>query len=193
MSRLEMLSEDAMTADQKAACREAVSGIRGKVPTPMIAWLRNSELSRRAQKLGELLRFQTTLEPKLSELAILVCGRHWTAHVEWTAHKREALKVGISPRIIEDIARRREPQFADDSEAVVYETSTAVLAKGRLSASLYAKAMDRIGERGLVELVAIVGYYSLVAFTLNAFELGIPDSIAPELEDPNYSAMVGGA
>ena len=66
----------------------------------MIAWIRNAELARRAQKLGELLRFQTTLEPQLSELAILVCARRWTSHVEWTAHKREALKAGLSARVI---------------------------------------------------------------------------------------------
>lgn len=193
MSRLEMLREDAMSADQIAACQEAVAGIRGSVPTPMIAWLRNSELARRAQRLGELLRFQTTLEPRLSELAILVCARHWTAHVEWTAHKREALKAGLSPQVISEIARRGAPKFSDEQEAIVFDASTALLSKGRLPASLYSKAMDRIGERGMVELVAIVGYYSLVALTLNAFELGIPASIAPELEDPEFSSPRGEA
>jgi 4-carboxymuconolactone decarboxylase len=86
MARLTMPAEDERTADQEAACREAISGVRGKIPAPMIAWIRNPELARRGQKLGELLRFQTTLEPLLSELAILVCGRHWTSHHEWTAH-----------------------------------------------------------------------------------------------------------
>src|SRR3954454_13358822 len=92
MARLELPTAAAMSPEQKAACAEAVAGPRGRVPAPMIAWLRNPELARRGQRLGELLRYQTTLEPRLSELAILVTARHWTSHYEWTAHKREGLK-----------------------------------------------------------------------------------------------------
>ena len=75
----------------------------------MIAWLRNPELARRGQKLGELLRFETSLEPHLTELAILVCGRHWTSHHEWGAHKRLALAAGLDPQTIADIAARVPP------------------------------------------------------------------------------------
>src|SRR5689334_17785164 len=112
MARLKLLPEAEMTPEQKEVRDEAVAGIRGRVPAPMIAWLRNAELARRAQRLGELLRYQTTLEPDLSELAILVCGRHWTSHLEWTAHKREGLKAGIDPQVIADIAARREPALS---------------------------------------------------------------------------------
>jgi alkylhydroperoxidase family enzyme len=111
MPRLDLPPEEAMTPEQKEAVAEVVSGLRGRVPAPMIAWLRNPELARRGQKLGELLRYQTTLPPRLSELAILVCARHWTSHHEWTAHKREALKAGLEPAIIEAIAARRAPDF----------------------------------------------------------------------------------
>ena len=104
MARMVMIPKAEMTDDQRAACDEASSGLRGAVPTPMIAWIRNSELARRAQRLGELLRYQTELAPRLSELAILVCARHWTSHVEWTAHKREALKAGLDPAVAASIA-----------------------------------------------------------------------------------------
>ena len=82
----------------------------------MIAWLRNPELARRGQRLGELLRFETSLEPHLTELAILVCGRHWTSHHEWTAHKRLALAAGLDPRTIADIAARVPPYLRDERE-----------------------------------------------------------------------------
>ena len=186
MPRLDLPPEAAMTEAQKAAVAEAVSGIRGRVPAPMVAWLQNPELASRGQKLGELLRYQTTLEPRLSELAILVCGRHWTSHHEWTAHKREGLKAGMDPEVIAAIAARRTPTLRDAREQAVYDVSTTLLANGRVPQPLYAAGVAALGERGMVELVGILGYYCLVALTLNTFELGIPGSIAPELNDPEF-------
>ncbi|NKE17013.1 carboxymuconolactone decarboxylase family protein [Roseomonas oryzicola] len=175
-----------MTEAQKAAVAEAVSGIRGRVPAPMVAWLQNPELASRGQKLGELLRYQTALEPRLSELAILVCGRHWTSHHEWTAHKREGLKAGMDPEVIAAIAARRTPSLRDAREQAVYDVSTTLLSTGRVPKPLYESGVAALGERGMVELVGILGYYCLVALTLNTFELGIPGSIAPELNDPEF-------
>lgn len=186
MPRLSLPPDTELSPEQKIVRDEAISGVRGRVPAPMIAWLRNAELARRAQRLGELLRYQTTLGPNLSELAILVCGRHWTSHLEWTAHKREALKAGIDEKIIADIAARRAPTFADERQKIVYEISSTLLSTSRLPTPLYERGKSILGEQGLVELVAILGYYSLAGLTLNAFEFGIPDSIAPELNDPDY-------
>jgi 4-carboxymuconolactone decarboxylase len=185
MARIDLPPEDAMTPEQKAAVVEVVAGIRGRVPAPMLAWLQNPELASRAQKLGELLRYQTTLEPRLSEMAILICGRHWTSHHEWTAHKREGLKAGMDPEVIAAIAARRKPVLADAREQAVYDVSSTLLATGRVPKALYASATAALGERGLVELVGILGYYCMVSLTLNTFELGLPGSIAPELDDPN--------
>jgi 4-carboxymuconolactone decarboxylase len=193
MPRLNLPTEETMTQEQRAARDEAVAGIRGRVPAPMIAWLQNPELARRGQKLGELLRYQTTLEPHLSELAILVCGRHWTSHHEWTAHKREGLKAGIAPEVIADIAARRAPDLPDERARAVYDVSTTLLTTTRVSAPLYERAVAALGERGMVELVGILGYYCLVALTLNAFELGLPDSLAPELKDPDFPPAEAGA
>lgn len=188
MARLDMPPEAEMTPDQKDAVAEVVSGIRGRVPAPMIAWLRNPELARRGQKLGELLRYQTTLEPRLSELAILVCARHWTSHHEWTAHKREGLKAGMDPAVIAAIAGRRAPVLADAREQAVYDIAATLLPSGRVPPELYARGLASLGERGMVELVGILGYYCMVALTLNAFELGLPGSLAPELEDAEPGA-----
>lgn len=187
MPRLDLLPDHAMTPEQKEACAEAVAGIRGRVPAPMIAWLQNPDLARRGQKLGELLRYQTTLEPRLSELAILVCARHWTSHHEWSAHKREGLKAGMDPKVIAAIAARRTPALANEREQLVHDVSRTLLATGRVPQPLYAQAVAVLDERRMVELVGILGYYCLVALTLNAFELGLPGSIAPELEDPDFA------
>ena len=183
MARLEMPNEQELTAEQSSVISEVVSGRRGAVPAPMIAWLRSPELARRSQRLGELLRYETTLEPALSELAILICGRHWTSHHEWTAHKKIALSVGVNPQAIDDIAAGLNPSFSDQREEVVYQVSSTLLSAGRLDDALYRRGKNVLSERGMVELVAILGYYSFVALTLNAFEIGLPAGYAPELEN----------
>ena len=183
MPRLSM--PDRLSPAQADVVAEVVSGKRGKVPAPMIAWVRNPELARRGQRLGELLRFETTLDPTLSELAIIICGRHWTSHHEWTAHKRLALEAGLDPRTIADIAARKAAPFMrNDREMAVFRVSTALLAQTKIDADLYATGIAELGETGMVELVAILGYYCMVALTLNAFEIGLPDSFAPELMQP---------
>lgn len=187
MARLTLPTDAEMTDAQREACAEAVSGIRGRVPAPMTAWIRNAELARRGQRLGELLRYQTTLEPRLSELAILVCARHWTAHVEWSAHKRDGLKAGMDPEVIAAIAARRPPALRDAPEQAVYDVATTLLATGRVPEPLYRSATATLGEQRMVELVGVLGYYSLVALTLNAFEIGLPEAAAPELEDPELA------
>lgn len=181
MARIELTPEAERTPEEREVCQEAVSGIRGRVPAPMIAWLKNPELARRGQRLGELLRYQTTLEPRLSELAILITARHWTAHYEWTVHKREGLKAGMDPEVVAAIAERRAPALGDARERAVYDVSTSLIETRRVPDALYRRGVEALGERGMVELVGILGYYALVAMTLNVFELGMPEAFAPEL------------
>jgi len=177
-----MIPREEMTPAQAEACTEAVQGPRGKVPGPMVAWLRNAELARCAQKLGEVLRFGTSLDPRLRELAILICARHWTSHYEWTAHKRIALTEGLAPEVINALAAGTPPPFDSAAQELVYRLSRAILQDGRLSDALYEEGLSQIGEAALVELVGTLGYYCLVGLTLNVFELGLPEGHAPELE-----------
>jgi 4-carboxymuconolactone decarboxylase len=182
MTRLQLPDEKELTSAQSLVISEVIAGLRGKVPAPMIAWLRNPELARRAQSLGELLRFETSLAPALSELAILVCGRHWTSHHEWTAHRKIALAAGVDAKTIDEIAAGRIPIFNAPEEDAVYHVSATLLATGKIPNELYQQGLSALGETGMVELVGILGYYSLVALTLNAFEIGLPESFAPELD-----------
>ena len=98
--RLKLLSPGEMSENQKQTYDEAIAGKRGSAPAPMMAWLNSPEMARHATRLGEQLRFNTMFPPKLSEIAILVTARHWTAHYEWWAHKRLALKGGLDEKII---------------------------------------------------------------------------------------------
>lgn len=161
-----------MTPEQTAVCAETVSGRRGKVPTPMIAWLQNPELARRGQGLGEVLRFGTSLSPAQSELAILVCARHWNCGHVWRSHARHALAAGIDEDTLGKLADGDVDAGLGDMERLVVEIATKLLATHRIEDGLYRRAIADLGEAGLVELVALVGYYGLVALTVNAFELG---------------------
>ncbi len=188
MARLTLPALDDMTAEERAVHDEAASGKRGHAPAPLTAWIRNPEFARRAQKLGELLRYETALEPRLSELAILVTARHWTAHYEWKAHKPAALKGGLSPEIIAAIAAGRPPAFAQEDERIVFDISTSLLQHHGVPDALYAEGVRVLGERGLVDLVGVLGYYAMVSMTLNTFEIGLPDALQPDLLDTGEAA-----
>src|SRR3569833_1918115 len=109
--RIKPLSPDGMSGDQKSVYDEAVAGKRGSAPAPMMAWLNSPEMARHGSRLGERLRFNTMFPPKLSEIAILASARHCTAHYEWRAHKRLALKGGRDIAAIDAIRDRRTPSF----------------------------------------------------------------------------------
>src|SRR6201995_5409472 len=173
--RLKLLSPDEMSADQKATYDEAIAGKRGKPPAPMMAWLNSPEMARHATRLGEVMRFDTVFPARISEIAILVTARHYTAHYEWFAHKRLALKGGMDPKIIDAIRDRRTPVFDDPKGKTIYEVAKSLHDGHGLSKTLYAEAVAVLTERGLVEVIGLCGYYTLVSFTLNTFEFGLPD------------------
>jgi 4-carboxymuconolactone decarboxylase len=137
----------------------------------------------RAQSLGECLRYDTSLGPLLSELAILVTARFWTSHFEWYAHKRYGLEAGIDPTIIDAIATRQPPAFTDPKMHLVYDYATTLHHQHGVPAALHEAAVASLGENGVVELVGLLGYYTLVSMTLNAFEIGLPEGETPELAE----------
>jgi 4-carboxymuconolactone decarboxylase len=179
--RIKLLSPDGMNADQKATYEEAVAGKRGAAPAPMMAWLNSPDMARHATRLGEQLRFNTMFPPKLSEIAILVTARHWTAHYEWWAHKRLALKGGLDVAIIDAIRDRRTPSFDDPKAAMIYDVAKSLHEGHGLAQPLYDAAIALLGERGLVEIIGLCGYYTMVSMTLNTFDFGLPDSEVSEL------------
>ncbi|TDT88414.1 4-carboxymuconolactone decarboxylase [Azorhizobium sp. AG788] len=180
--RIKDLPLDEMTPEQRAVAEEAISGKRGRVPAPLRAWLHSPELGRRAQHLGAFVRYDTSLPPDLSELAILVVARRWTSHFEWYAHAREGLKAGLSQQVITAIANRETPMLDREAARVVHDFSRSVVESGRATDALYARATAALGEKGVVDLVGLLGYYTLVAFTLNVFDIGLPEGETSALE-----------
>jgi 4-carboxymuconolactone decarboxylase len=179
--RLKLLSPAEMNAEQRDIHDEAVAGKRGAAPPPMMAWLNSPEMARHGTRLGEMLRFNTIFPPKLSEIAILVTARHWTAHYEWWAHKRLALKGGVDPKIIDDIRDRRTPQFDDPKGRMIYDVAKSLHEGHGLSPALYEEALSLLSERGLVEIIGLCGYYTMVSMTLNTFEFDLPQGEVSEL------------
>jgi len=179
--RLKLLSPGEMSADQKQTYDESIAGKRGKPPPPMMAWLNSPEMAQHATRLGAVLRFDTVFPAKLSEIAILVTARHWTSHYEWYAHKRLALQGGLDPKIIDDIRDRRTPQFDDPQAKAIYDVAKSLHEVHSVAQPLYDEAIKLLGERGLVEIIGLCGYYTLVSMTLNTFEFDLPAGEVSEL------------
>ncbi|MEX1022892.1 MAG: carboxymuconolactone decarboxylase family protein [Dehalococcoidia bacterium] len=184
MGRLEPLDMEQMTAEQRSTAEAIIAGPRGGLRGPFEPWLRSPILADRAQRLGEFCRFNTGLPPHLSELAIIITGRHWAAQYEFWAHARMAREAGLPEDTIEAIRTGREPAFRDDSERAIYTLVTEYFETHRVSDGTYRQAVDALGERGVVEVVGIVGYYGLVSMTLNIFEVSVPEGVEPPLPEP---------
>ncbi|HET7887072.1 MAG TPA: carboxymuconolactone decarboxylase family protein [Bradyrhizobium sp.] len=179
--RLKLLAPEEMSPEQKQTYDEAIAGKRGKPPAPMMAWLNSPEMARHATRLGEMLRFNTIFSAKLSEIAILVTARHWTSHYEWFAHKRLALVGGMDPRIADDIRDRRTPSFDDPKAKMIYDFAKSLHEGHGVPKALYEEAVGLLSERGVVEVIGLCGYYTMVSMTLNTFEFGLPDGQVSEL------------
>ena len=179
--RLKLLSPGEMSDDQRQTYDESIAGKRGKPPAPMMAWLNSPDMARHATRLGEVMRFNTVFPAKLSEIAILVTARHWTAHYEWYAHKRLALQGGMKPDIIDAIRDRRTPEFDDAKAKMIYDVAKSLHEGHGLAQPLYDQAVEVLSLRGVVEVIGLCGYYTMVSMTLNTFEFGLPDGQASEL------------
>jgi 4-carboxymuconolactone decarboxylase len=179
--RLKLLSPGEMSADQKQTYDESIAGKRGAPPAPMMAWLNSPEMARHATRLGAVLRFDTIFPAKLSEIAILVTARHFTSHYEWFAHKRLALKGGMDAKIIEDIRDRRTPHFDDPRARMIYDVAKSLHEARGLSQKLYEEAVNVLTLRGLVEIIGLCGYYTMVSMTLNTFQFGLPEGEVSDL------------
>ncbi|WP_280151959.1 carboxymuconolactone decarboxylase family protein [Piscinibacter sp. XHJ-5] len=184
MARITLPSPDSMTPDQRRVYDKIVSGRRGRIQGPLRAVLHNAELADRWQALGELLRYNTSLTPRQSELAILVTGRACRAPFEWYAHRLEAEKVGIEPQVIEALLAETWPEGLSEDDAAIVRYAAELNRVKSVSDATYADALARFGERTVVELTALVGYYTMVAMTLNAHEIPLPEGVEPAFPLP---------
>jgi len=189
MPRISLPTPETMNADQKAVYDKIVSGPRGKIQGPLRAALHNAELADKWQALGALLRYGTSLPPRLSELAILVTGRACNSPFEWHAHRIEGEKAGIEPAIIEALLARTEPPGLSVSDALVWRYAVELNAHKSVSDATYRAAVAHFGERTVVELTALIGYYTLVAMTLNCHEIPLPEGAQPAFALPQHGEL----
>jgi 4-carboxymuconolactone decarboxylase len=145
---------------------------------PLRAVLHSPELADRWQALGEYLRYLSVVPLPLRELTVIAVGRHWNCQLEWLIHAPIAREAGITERVIDAIRAVRAPEFVDARQTAVYELTRELLASGRASDAIYDEVREHLGTQGIVELVALVGYYSMVALTLNAHQVPLPEATA---------------
>lgn len=188
MSRLPERALDRLNAAERALFETITAGKRsaarggkpfvtagGGLPGPFNALLYAPHVGDAAQRLGERLRFEGNLPPRQREIAVLCVAAHWRARYEWWAHARIARECGVPDAVIDAIGRRERPPLSDPAEILVHDYSRALLEQRQISDDLYRDGAAALGETSLVELVVLLGYYSLVSMLLVSFEIPIPD------------------
>src|SRR5436190_18122836 len=175
MPRLPELDPAKFSPEQKKVHEAILAGPRGKIVGPLKVWLNNPGLAEHAQALGAYARFNSSLPPRLSELAICITGAFWKANFEWFAHAPLAIKAGIDPAAAGAIRAGATPQLTKSDEQAIYDFATELLKTPRVSNATFERAKDELGETSVIDLVGIIGYYGLVSVTLNAFEMPLPE------------------
>jgi len=184
--RFPVLKPEQMTPEQTKLIQSLLAGPRGGGDTspeavnrvltrgPFNAWARSPELGDRLQKVGEYIRFNTSIPLRLNEFAILITARHWTSQYEWFAHLPLALKAGLDPKIAADLANNKRPANMKEDEATVYDFCTQLHRTKKVTDATYKKAVELFGEKGVTDLVGVSGYYTAVSMTLNVAEVQVP-------------------
>jgi 4-carboxymuconolactone decarboxylase len=167
------------TEAQRDAAAEMASGPRGAVIGPFIAALRSPECTRRLQRLGAYLRYESAIPAPLREVAVLLTARRWRQDFEWRTHEPLARAAGVSPATIDAIRAGTTPESLSDGEAVVFEMCQALFADAAVPDLLYARGVALLGEAGVIDLVCAVGYYSTLAMIMNVARTNPPEGSAP--------------
>ena len=182
-SRFKPLVESEMDEAQRMAARELVSGPRGRMNPvgPNALLLRSPDLMRRTQKVGEYLRYSSSLPARLNEFAILVTARHWNAQVEWLAHHPLALKAGLAPEVAADLAQGKRPGGMKNDEAIIYQFCKELHETKAVSDPTFKAVAEQFGERGVIDLIGLTGYYTMLAMVLNVGQQPLPNGASPPL------------
>src|SRR6202022_355684 len=182
ITRFAPLKADQLTPAQKEWADMIAAPPRNAKFTgpPYRAYIRNPDLAPRLSALSEYLRWNTSLPPRLSELAILITARQWTAQFEWFAHYPLALKGGLDQAVAGDLAGEKPPDNMKDDEAALYDLVMALYRDKKVTDSVYKAALDKFGERGIMDIIGIIGYYDIASMTLITMQATAPtDSVPP--------------
>ena len=182
ITRFAPLKAEELTPAQKAWADAIAAPPRNAKFTnaPYRAYIRNPDLAPRLSALSDYLRWNTSLPPRLSEMAILITARQWTAQYEWFAHYPLALKGGLDPKVAAAIAAGKRPDNMKDDEAALYDLATALYRDKKVSDPVYKAALEKFGESGIMDIIGLIGYYDLVSMTLITMQAEAPnDSVKP--------------
>jgi 4-carboxymuconolactone decarboxylase len=179
--RLPPIPADKLTDAQKAAVQAFKVERSADISGPFIPLLRSPELMVRASALGTYLRYKSSLPPRLSEFVILMTARRWTQQYEWNAHAPLAIKGGLNAEIVKAIAEGRRPAAMADDEAAIYTLFDEVERNQGVSDATYARAVAAVGEQGVVDVLGISGYYTMLAMVMNTARTPMPDGVKPPL------------
>lgn len=184
MARIDPIPLDRMTPEQKRL-NDEIAGTRGggTAKGPFALWLRTPDLAAHANAFGSYLRHETSVPQRLVELAVLVVARTYTAQYEWHAHAAHAHRLGIDPALVEALRTRKEPVIDKEDEKIVHAVATELVADRELSDETYRRAVEVLGEQTVLDLVTIIGFYTMVAVVLVAFQVNIPDGGANPLPE----------
>lgn len=188
MKRFEELRYENLTQAQKQIYDEIASGPRGRVRGPLAVWLARPDFADKAQKLGQYARYDTVLPPRLSELAILLMARIWAAEFEWWAHRKIAENAGISKEIVDSIQIGKKPAYDAEDEKIVHDFTVNLYCNKKIDDDIYRQATKLLGEEGVVDLVGILGYYTLISMTINVFQVETPQNVKAELSEYNIDS-----
>ena len=180
--RFKPLTFDEMNAAQRTMIEHLLSGPRKGTGGPVNVLLRSPEMGDVVQEFGAKMRFGSSLPPKLNEMAIIIVGRHWTSHYEWYAHRTAAAQAGLNESIIQAIAQGRRPASMDSDETIIYNFATELLNTKQVGDANFKAVKDRFGERGVVDLIGVMGYYQLVSMLLNVDRHPLPAGAKQELQ-----------
>ena len=172
---------DAIRSGPRAAMKSSAASKPGPLGGPFNVWLRSPGMGNIIQQLGAEIRFRSSLPSTLNELAILITARMWTSQYEWFAHHKVAMEAGLDPAIAQDIAQGRRPEKMSGDEALVHDFSRELHETQGVSDATYQAALDRFGERGVVDLIAVNGFYVLVSMCLNVDRTPLPGGVQPPL------------
>ncbi len=182
--RFAPLTLEQLTPEQETMVQDLLAGTRTSLSGPFNALLRSPEMGNHAQKLGEYVRFKTSVPRRLNEMAILMTARFWSSQYEWYAHKSLALEARLDPAVIDGIHAGRRPASMQPDEAVVYDFCTELREGRRVSDPTFAAAVNLLGEKGVIDLIANMAYYDLVSMVLNVDRYPLPAGAALPFPEP---------
>jgi 4-carboxymuconolactone decarboxylase len=183
MPRIPLVTAASMTDAQRRVYEAMMNGPRRSPPVgPLAAAMHRPDLAEKWSDLGLVLRFNSSFPPRLREFVILLTGRFWDCQFEWFSHEGEARKAGLSEQTIETL-RHGGHSFAAPDEQAIHDYASELLRDHRATDATYRRVLDAYGTAGIVELTALIGYYAMVALTLNAHEIGVPEGATPPLPD----------